>query len=144
MTGFVLYGATERNARDLPGMYLGNVCGLRTTQSTGAGGQVVRPLCIPGSAYEQSFVAPSSGPLQVTAHIGQAVSGSAALLVVLIDGEEVGVLDLLALEADTPTPVPLGASMVLQGQTVITVRTACAADVLPGKDLELTTFSSGA
>ena len=144
MTGIALYGAAEHNAADLPGVYRGNLCGLRTTQATGAGGQVVRPLCIPGTAYEQAFVSPVNGPLQVTAHIRQPVSGSAAALVVLIDSAEAGVLDLLTLEADTPTPVPLGPATVKQGETVITVRTACAGDVVPGKDLELTITSQGA
>ena len=144
MTGIALYGAAEHNAADLPGVYRGNLCGLRTTQSTGAGGQVVRPLCIPGSAYEQSFVAPVGGSLQIVAHIRQPVAGSAAALVVLIGSAEAGVLNLLTLEADTPTPIAMGGATVKKDETVITVRTACAADVIPGKDLELTITSQGA
>ena len=144
MTGIALYGATEINAADLPHVYRGNLCGLRSTQATGAGGHVERPLCIPGTTFDQTFVAPMGGPLQVTAHIRQPVAGSAAALVVLIDSAEAGELDLLTLEANTPTPLPLGGGSVVKGETVITVRTACAGDVVPGKDLELTFTSQGA
>jgi len=144
MSGFALYGATEHNARDFPGVYLGNVCGVRFTQEVGAGGLVLNPVCVPGSVYEDSFVSPVSGGLKAVAHLRTTLSGSSALLTILVDDTPVGALDLLTLESDMPFPIPIGAKALAQGQSVITVRVACTPDVDPGAGLELTLIAPGA
>jgi len=138
MAGYAVMGATEHDVRDLPGVYLGNVCGLRSSISAGGGGLVVRPLCIPGQVYEEAFVSPLSGQLLSRVLIRETVSGSSAVLRVEVDGRPVGELDLLTLEADTPAEIDFGGAVVEGGDSVITVRTECSGDVSPGAGLMLT------
>ena len=144
MTGIALYGATEHNARDFPGVYKGNLCGVRTTQGAGAGGLVVTPVCVPGGVYEDSFVSPVSGGLRAVAHLRTTLTGTTALLTILVDDTPIGAMDLLTLEADMPFPIPMDATALVQGQSVITVRVACTPDVDPGAGLELTLNAPGA
>jgi len=144
MAGIALYGATEHNTRNFPGVYLGNLCGVRTTQEAGAGGFIVTPAYVPGSVFEDTFVSPVSGVLAVLAHLRTTFTGTTALLTVLVDDTPVGALDLLALEADTPTPVPVDATVLTRGKSVIKVRVACTPDVRDGAGLELTLSAPGA
>jgi len=140
MTGIALYGATEHDFRDFPNVYLGNVCGLRSSIEIGGGGGglVVRPVCIPGAGYHESFLAPGSGGFVGYALVGQAITGEAATLVIELDGQEIGTLDLTTLVPGEATALALvGAESVL-GESVVTVRTACSADVDPGADLSVT------
>ncbi len=138
MTGIALYGATEHDFRDFPNVYLGNVCGLRSSiQLGGGGGLVVRPVCIPGSTYRESFLAPGSGEFIGYALVGEAITGSEAKLYVEVDGEEIGSLDLTTLVPGTPTELVLDGAVAELGETVITVRTECSEDVVPGADLSV-------
>jgi len=144
MAGIALYGATEHNTRNFPGVYLGNLCGVRTTQEAGAGGFVVPPAYVPGAVFEDTFVSPVSGVLTALAHLRATFTGTTAMLTILVDGTPIGALDLLALEADTPTPVPVDATLLVRGQSVVKVRVACSADVRDGAGLELTLSAPGA
>ncbi len=142
MAGSAVMGATEHDARDFDGVYLGNLCGLRDGESKGGGGQVVHPVCIPGGAYEDRFVSPLSGELLAMVLIREGVTGTSATLTVEVDGAAVGELDLLALAPDTPLEMDLGGAAVEGGASVITVRTECSDDVSPGAGLALT-FGDG-
>ena len=144
MTGIALYGATEHNTRIFPGVYLGNICGVRTTQEAGGGGFVVTPAYVPGAVYEDAFVSPVSGVLNAQAHLRATFTGANAVLTVLVDDHPVGSLDLLAIEADTPTPVPLTPTFLARGQSVLKFRVACSPDVRDGAGLELTLSAPGA
>ncbi len=144
MAGIALYGATEHNARNFPGVYQDNLCGVRSTQEAGGSGFVVTPAYVPGSVFEHTFVSPVSGVLAASAHLRATFTGTTALLTVLVDDTPVGALDLLALEADTPTPVPVDATVLVRGQSVIKVRVACTPDVRDGAGLELTLSAPGA
>ena len=138
MTGIALYGATEHDFRDFPNVYLGNICGLRSSiGSGGGGGLVVRPVCIPGAEYHESFLAPGSGEFVGYALVGQAITGAEAKLTVEVDGQEVGTLDLTSLVPGVPTELVLEDAEAELGETVVTVRTTCAADVDPGADLSV-------
>ena len=138
MAGIALYGATEHDFRDFPNVYLGNVCGLRSSiQLGGGGGLVVRPVCIPGGEYHESFLAPGSGAFVGYALVGQAITGSEVKLAVEVDGEEIGSLDLTTLVPGTPTELVLDGAEVQLGESVITVRTTCSADADPGADLSV-------
>ena len=144
MTGIALYGATEHNASKFPGVYLGNICGVRKTQGAGGGGFVVSPAYVPGAVFEDTFVSPVAGVLTGQAHLRTPFTGTTAELTVLVDDIPAGALDLLALEADTPTPLPLVGTALRRGQSVIKVRVACSSDVQDGAGLELTLSSAGA
>ena len=138
MTGIALYGAAERDFRDLPGVYLGNVCGLRSSiELGGGGGLVVRPVCIPGAAYHESFLAPGSGEFVGYALVGRVITGMAAELIVEADGRVIGTHDLTALVPGVPAELVLEGAEARLGETVITVRTACSDDVVPGADLSV-------
>jgi len=142
MAGTAVLGATERDARDFPHVYPGNLCGLRATDTVviegGSGGMVVHPLCLVGETYEDGFVAPLTGELWARVMVGEVLSGTTAVLAVEIDGSPVGELDLLSLSADTPTEMGLESATVIAGESVITVRTECSDDVSPGAGLALT------
>jgi len=144
MTGIALYGATEHNSRKFPGVYQGNLCGVRTTQEAGGGGFVVSPAYVPGAVFEDTFVSPVSGPLTALAHLRRTFTGTTAVLSILVDDVPVGALDLLVLEADTPTSVPVDPTFLTRGQSVIKVRVACSPDVQDGAGLELTLSAPGA
>ena len=144
MSGIALYGATEHNTRKFPGVYLGNVCGVRTTQEAGGGGFVVSPAYVPGAVFEDTFVSPLSGVLAGQVHLRAPFSGTTAVLTVLVDDIPAGELDLLALAPDTPAPLPLVGTALTQGQSVIKVRVACSPDVRAAAGLELTLSSAGA
>ncbi len=138
MTGIALYGATEHDFRDFPNVYLGNICGLRSSiQLGGGGGLVVRPVCIPGSAYAEAFLAPGSGEFVGYALVGEAITGTSATLFIEIDGRVLGTLDLTALVPGEPTELVLDGAEVELGESIVTVRTTCAADVDPGADLSV-------
>jgi len=142
MAGTAVLGATERDARDFPHVYPGNLCGLRSTDTVviegAAGGLVVHPLCLVGEAYEDGFVSPLSGEAWARVMVGEALSGTTAVLTVEIDGVPVGDLDLLTLSPDTPAEMDLESATVIAGESVITVRTECSDDVSPGAGLALT------
>jgi len=106
--------------------------------------EVWTPAYVPGAVFEDAFVSPVSGVLAASAHLRATFTGATALLTVLVDDTPVGALDLLALEADIPTPVPVDATLLTQGQSVIKVRVACSADVRDGAGLELTLSAPGA
>ena len=144
MSGIALYGATEHNTRSFPGVYLGNLCGVSTTQQAGGGGFVVSPAFVPGAVFEDTFVSPVSGVLTGQVHLRTPFSGTNAVLTVLVDDVPVGAQDLLALEADTPNPVPLAPAFLMRGQSVIKVRVACSPDMQDGAGLQLTLSAPGA
>ena len=139
MAGIALYGVTEHDFRDFPNVYLGNVCGLRSGIEIGGGGGglVVRPVCIPGAGYQESFLAPGSGEFVGYALVGKAITGEAAVLIVELDGEEIGTLDLTTLVPGEPTELVLEGAEARLGESIVTVRTACSADVNPGADLSV-------
>lgn len=138
MAGSALYGATGHDVRDFPGMYLGNVCGLRTAlQIGGGGGLVVRPVCIPGSVFDEAFLAPGSGEFVAWALVRAPITGTSAVLFVEIDGRVLGTLDLTTLVPGMPTELTLENASAELGETVITVRTECSGDVDPGADLSV-------
>ena len=138
MAGNALYGATGHDVRDFPGMYLGNVCGLRTAlQIGGGGGLVMRPVCIPGSAYDEAFLAPGSGEFVAWALVQEAITGTSATLFIEIGGRVLGTLDLTTLVPGVPTELVLDEAKAELGETVITVRTECSGDVDPGADLSV-------
>jgi len=138
MSGIAVMGATEHDVRDFPGVYTGNLCGLRSSGSASGGGLVRNPICIPGATYEDIFVSPLSGELLSRVFIRETVSGTSAVLYVEVDGVSAGELDLLTLEAETPTEIDFGGATVEGGESLITVRTECSDDVSPGAGLALT------
>jgi len=138
MSGIAVMGASEHDVRDFPGVYTGNLCGLRSSISAGGSGLVVNPICIPGATYEDIFVSPLTGEFVSRIFIRETISGTSAVLYVEVDGVPVGQLDLLTLEADTPTEIDFGGATVEGGESLITVRIECSDDVSPGAGLTLT------